>query len=140
MGYKNNPLINEPSVNTSASGWIQWHKDCKSTFGKKTANSLFLAFWAKRGATNSNANTHDLRAYAEDQGFRIEGDAIAGVIDGVYDVADTFGDIFKIGKYATIAVGVIIIGGLGMLVFSIAKQPFKAISAAASLRTGGIVK
>jgi hypothetical protein len=137
MGYKNNPLLNEPSTTTNDQGWIQWHKDCKATFGKKTANSLFSAFWAKRGATNSKANTNALRSYAESQGFQIQGDSISGIVDSIYDIGDAFGDVFKIGKYATIGVGVMLLGGVAMLIWSITKEPFKAIAAASAGATGG---
>jgi hypothetical protein len=123
-----NVFINEPSIKSDDAQWIQWHKDLKGLFGKKTANSVFLAFWKKRGS--SAANTHDLRNYAESQGFKVEASTIAGVIDGAYDVVDGIGDFFKIGKIVTISVLVILVGGIGMLVFNIAKEPVKAISAA----------
>jgi hypothetical protein len=122
------PILNEPSVKSNCSEWIQWHKDLKSVFGKKTANSIFIAFWKKRGSTS--ANTNELRTYAKDQGFSIVGGTLSGVVDSAYDVFDSFGDIFKVGKIATISIIIIVIGGLGMLIFNVARKPTAAISAA----------
>jgi F0F1-type ATP synthase assembly protein I len=127
---------NEPSIKSDAGQWIQWHKDLKRVFGKKTANSIWLAFWAKR--KSSAANTHELRSYAESQGFKVESDAIAGIIDGAYDIADTIGDVFQVTKYVGIGLAVILVGGLGILVFNIAKKPIETMKAAASLKTGGM--
>jgi hypothetical protein len=124
-----NVQLNEPSIKSNDAQWIQWHKDLKGVFGKKTANSLFIAFWKKR--QSSAANTTSLRTYAKGQGFKIEGDSvISGVIDSSYDFIDGIGDMLKIGKYATIGVIGILVIGLGMTIFNIAKEPIKAISAA----------
>jgi hypothetical protein len=122
-----NVLI-EPNQQSSDAIWIQWHKDLKSVLGKKTADSVFLAYWTARGM--DFANTHALRDYASGEGFTIDGGIIGGVLDGVYGIADNIGDVFKVGKYVTYAVLFIIIAGAGMLIFNIAKQPIEAIKAA----------
>lgn len=124
--------LNEPSIKSSDSEWIQWHKDLKGVFGKKTANSIFLAFWTKR--QSSGANTVSLRNYAKGEGFQITGDSvISGVIDSTYDFVDGIGDIFKVGKTATIVIVVVLVGGLGMAIFNIAKNPVSAMSTAAKM-------
>lgn len=122
-----NVLI-EPNKQSSDAIWIQWHKNLKTVLGKKTADSVFLQYWSARGS--DAANTHTLREYAASQGFEIKGDAISGIVDAVYDIGDNIADVFKIGKYVTYAVLIVIIGGVGMLIFNIAKQPIQAIKAA----------
>jgi hypothetical protein len=124
-----NVLI-EPNQLSSDAIWMQWHKDLKSVLGKKTADSIFLQFWTKRGS--ADANTHALREYAAGQGFTIEGDAISSIVDSVYSIGDNIGDVLKLGKYVTYAVLIVIIGGMGLLIFNIAKQPLQAIKAAKS--------
>jgi len=119
-------------MQSEASTWISWHKQLVSVFGRKTANQLFLLYWEKRGNINSKANTNALREYAEKNGFKIQGDAIAGVVDAFYDIGDAFSDVFKMGKIATIVIMVILLGGIGMLVFAIAKNPIKAGAAIAT--------
>jgi hypothetical protein len=121
-------VLNEPNQQSSDVIWIQWHKDLKSVLGKKTADSVFLQFWTKRGT--DAANTHALREYAGSQGFQIDGGVIGGVLDTVYDVADNIADVFKIGKYVSIAVIVIIVGSIGLLLFNIASKPIETIKAA----------
>lgn len=127
---KTDVRLNEPSITSDAAQWIQWHKDLVDTFGKKTANSLFLAFWTKR--KSSGANTTELRTYAQSQGFSIEGTAISGIIDGAYGFVDSIGDIFQVGKYVGIGVVVILVGGLGLLVYNVARNPAGTISAVKS--------
>jgi hypothetical protein len=125
----NTITTNEPSIRSSDDQWIQWHKDLKGVFGKKTANTIFLAFWTKR--QSSSANTASLRNYAKGEGFQITGDTvISGVMDSAYGVMDSIGDVLKVGKYTTLGIIIILVGGLGMAIFNIAREPVKAISAA----------
>ena len=51
------PSVNIPTASSSSENWIQWHKELKRFFGKKTANSLWVFAWAKRGGKNAEANT-----------------------------------------------------------------------------------
>jgi len=135
---KADPTTNIPGYNAKSDAWIQWHKELKSNFGKKVANSLFLKAWGIRG--NSSANTNELREYLKKQGITLSGSAWDSIVDAGADIGDFFGDFLSISKYAGIALGVIVIGGIGMIVFNIAKDPVKAIGTAASLRTGGLKK
>jgi len=121
-----NVLI-EPNQQSSDAIWIQWHKNLKTVLGKKTADSVFIQYWSARGS--DSANTNALREYAASQGFQINGGIIGGIVDSVYNIADSIGDVFKIGKYVSIAVIVVIVGGVGMLIFNLAKQPIEAIKA-----------
>jgi hypothetical protein len=60
------------------------------------------------------------------------------LIDKSYDVADTIGGVMNIGKYATYAIGGIVILGSALLIYNIAKNPIGSANAAIKLRTGGI--
>ena len=125
-----NVLI-EPNQQSSDAIWIQWHKDLKTVLGKKTADAVFLAYWQKRGT--DAANTHALREYAAGQGFQIDGGTIGGIVDSVYSVADNIADVFKIGKYVSIAIIVIIVGSVGLLLFNIARKPIETIKASSGV-------
>jgi hypothetical protein len=122
-----NVTINEPSIKSDSAQWIQWHKDLKSTFGKKTANSVFLAFWNKR--KSSGANTAELRDYAESQGFKIEGGSLSGIADAAYDIGDTIGDVMQVGKIVAISLTVILVAGIGLLIYNVARNPQGTITA-----------
>lgn len=129
-------LVGKPSVissmpgyNSPAENWIQWHRDLKSNFGKKIANGLWLKAWRIRGT--SSANTNDLRTYMEKQGVKIDSSAWDKVVDLGADITDAFGDIFQVTKYLGIAIGVIIVGGLGIAIYNIAKRPAESAGLAA---------
>ncbi len=122
---KADPTTNIPGYNAKSESWIEWHKELKSNFGKKIANSLFLKAWGIRG--NSSANTLDLRQYLKTNGITISESAWDSVIDAGSDVSDFFGDIFSIGKTAGIVIGVIVLGGAAMLVFNIVRNPGKTV-------------
>lgn len=126
---KADPTIDIPTISTKADGWQQWHTELVSNFGRKEANSLFLKAWGLRG--NSAANTLPLRTYLKGYGINLDESAWDKVVDTGGSIADTFGDVFKVGKYAGIALGAIVIGGLAMVVFNIAKAPGQAVGVAA---------
>lgn len=114
-----------PTVNSKSEAWIQWHKDLKSNFGKKTANSLFVKAWSIRG--NPTANTSDLREYLEKQGIKIDKSAYDSLVDTGSGVTDFFGDIFHFSKVGGMVMGAIVIGGVGMIIYNLAKNPAKSI-------------
>lgn len=125
-----------PNKKSNALTWITWHEAMKSSFGKKNANYLFSRAWNKRGGVSSVANTSDLREYLKKNGISIDKDWTASIIDTTGDFTDFFGDIFNVGKYAGIAFTVILVAGVGMLVYNVAKDPIKAAGAAAKLKGG----
>ena len=47
------------------------------------------------------------------------------------DVTDLFGDAFQVAKWSGIGLAVILVGGIGMLVFNIARRPAESIGLAA---------
>ncbi len=122
---KTDPSKNIPQVNSPSESWIQWHKDLKSYFGDKVASSLFIKAWVIRG--NAKANTSELRSYLEPEGIKISKDSWDSIVDAGSGVLSFGGDILKMGKYGAIAVGVILIGGIGLVIFNIAKNPAQAI-------------
>lgn len=118
-----------PSYNANFEEWIQWHKDLKSNFGKKVANSLWVKAWKIRGV--DSANTNELRTYMDKQGVKIDKSAWDSVVDAGADITDAFGTAFQVTKFVGIGLAVIVVGGLGMIIFNLAKDPAKAIGVGA---------
>jgi len=118
-----------PPYKSKSEDWIQWHKDLKSNFGNKIANTLWLKAWGVRGTTE--ANTSDLRKYMTSQGVKIDESKWDSVVDLGVSASDSIGTFFQAGKYVGIALGVIVIGGLAMVVYNLAKSPAKNIGVAA---------
>lgn len=118
-----------PSYNANFEEWIQWHKDLKSNFGKKIANGLWIKAWKIRGT--SNANTNELRSYMGKQGVKLDKTAWDSVVDTADNITDAFGTAFQVTQFVGIGLAVIIVGGLGMIVFNLAKDPAKAIGVGA---------
>jgi hypothetical protein len=113
-----------PNYKSEGENWIQWHKDLKSNFGKKIANSLWLKAWRVRG--NSNANTPDLRSYMEKQGIKIKKSAWDSVVDTGIGITDAIGDVFQMGAGFSVVLGIIVVGGIGYVVYKLLKDPSKA--------------
>lgn len=77
------PSVNIPTASSSSENWIQWHKELKRFFGKKTANSLWVFAWAKRGGKNAEANTSKTRTYMKSQGVNIDTTKLNSAFDSV---------------------------------------------------------
>jgi len=129
MTGKADVISGMPQYNSQAENWIQWHQDLKSNFGKKIANGLWLKAWRIRG--NSTANTSDLRKYMTKQGVKIAESTWDSIVDVGVDITDGIGTIFQATKYVGIALGVIVVGGLAMVVYNLAKDPAKNIGVGA---------
>jgi hypothetical protein len=117
-----------PSYNGKFEEWIQFHKDLDSNFGKKIANSLWIKAWKIRGI--SSANTNELRSYMEKQGVKIDKSSWDSLVDAGDNVTDAFGTAFQVTKFVGIGIAVIVVGGLAMIVFNLAKSPAKNIGVA----------
>ena len=128
---KTNPVTNIPTYNAPTESWISWHESLKDNFGKKIANQLWLKAWLIRG--NSKANTVDLRKYLDKNGIKISESAWDKIADTGSETLDFFGNAFRMGRYAGMAVG----GALLLIVlyalFNIAKEPGKAVGTALKL-------
>jgi len=127
-----------PTYNSTTDAWIQWHKELKSNFGKKMANNLWLKAWKIRGS--SKLNTSDLRSYLDKQGIKLDTNAWDNIVDLGGGITDFIGNTFQAGQVLTIGLGVIIVGGIGMLVYNIAKNPNKSISVGTAIATRGIIR
>jgi hypothetical protein len=124
------PVINSiPGFGAKSEQWIVFHKDLKSNFGKKTANSIWVKAWGLKG--NSDANNSSLRDYLDKNNIKISTSRWDDVTDFGGDALDFFGDIFTVAKWGGIALGVILLGGLAMTVYNIAKNPAQSAGTAA---------
>lgn len=120
-----------PNISTSDTGWIQYYKDLKASFGKRNAVSIWVKTWSARGGKNSNANSNTLRDYMEKQGVEIDAGGLAKIIDFGDDIVDTVTTVFKMGAilvFATIGISIL---GFSMILFNLAKEPAKNIGIAA---------
>jgi len=127
-----NPTKIIPTRTSSSSAWIEWHKTMKSRYGKKQANILFVKAWDKRAGAGTSASTNELREYMRKQGVTLDTSTLESVADTVSSGLDGIGDFFTVGKYMVLGVGVILVGGLGILVFNLVKNPIKTASTAAN--------
>lgn len=132
-----NPTKIIPNKQSSSQSWIQWHKAMKSRYGKKQANALFVKAWDMRAGTGSSASTNELREYMKSNDVVLDTTSFEDVIDTTNTGLDFIGDFFTLGKYMTIGVGVIVVGGLGLLIYNIAKNPIKSASTAANFTPTG---
>ena len=125
---KINPEKTIPTKQSSDANWIEWHKSLRQNFGRKSANQIWAYAWDKRKTIA--ANTSDLRSYMEKQGVSIDGGLglLSDAADFTSGVGDYFENVFQMSKYAGYAIGVIVIGGLGMVVYNLAKDPAKSIA------------
>lgn len=131
-------IINLPKNNSSDSVWITWYDALKSKFGRKKANSLFTANWDAQDGSNSDANTRDLREHLKNKGkLEISGGFTGELKDKVFDVGNWIGDSLVVGKYVGYALGIIVLGGIGLFVYNLAKDPEKAIKIGTAIATKG---
>ena len=132
-------IINLPKNNSSDNVWMTWYDALKSKFGRKKANSLFTANWDAQDGGNSNANTTTLRQHLEKEGkLDIKGSFAGEIKDKAFDVANFFGDYFTVGKYLGIGLAVIVVGGVGLLVYNIARKPESAVRIGTAIATKGM--
>lgn len=132
-------IRNIPTNSSSDVVWISWYDALRKTFGKKRANALFTANWDAQNGFSSDANTSDLRKHLKDKGgLEIAGSTLGEVKDQLIGIGNFFGDTFVIGKYFGVALGVIVVGGIGMLVYNIAKKPESAIRVGTAIATRGM--
>jgi len=129
-----NPTKIIPTKASTSQEWIQWHRAMRWRYGLKEANLLFVKAWGLRGGAGTSASTIELREYMNDAGVKLDTTALEDVVDTTSAGLDAVGDFFTVGKYAVLALGVIVIGGLGMLVYNVAKQPLKAASTVTGAR------
>lgn len=121
-----------PTKSSSSEEWGAWYDSMKSNLGKKKALMLFSMGWAKRGK-GTPANTAALRKKMGDEGFAIDTNGFGKLLDTANKGLDFVDDFFVAGKWMTITAGVVIVGGLGLMLYNIAKDPVRSAGAAADL-------
>jgi hypothetical protein len=90
-----------------------------------------------RAGRGSSASTNELREYMKSNGVVLDTTTFEDVNDSINTGLDFMGDVFTVGKYMTLAVGVIVVGGLGLLIYNIVKDPIKSASTAANFTPTG---
>ena len=102
-----------PALKSPDTDWIKWSDLIFRKYGNDLGKQLFINVWEKRGS--KAANTYALRSHLKDE-YDIEIDE--SVWDKIVDVGggigDTFGKIFKMGKYT-----ILVVGGIGLLVIGL---------------------
>jgi hypothetical protein len=101
---RTDPSQNIPTASSTSESWIQWHKELKRVFGKKTANSLWIFAWAKRGGRSADANTSKTRVYMKSQGVNIDTTKLNEAFD---NVKASINQGISVGKW-------VVIGSLGV--------------------------
>jgi len=134
------PEDNVPSINSTASQWIEWHKALKRDLGKATANTLWLEAWVQRGCEGYScpSNTVELREYIASQGISIEGGRWSFIPDLIDDWGDFTKRFFDLGFYTVLAIVIILVAFLGLLAWNIGRDPKGTLNAAAKLKGGMI--
>lgn len=132
-------IINVPKNNSSENVWITWYDALKNKFGRKKANSLFTANWDAQSGSGSDANTTTLRQHLKKEGkLDLKGSFAGEIKDKVFDVGNFLGDYITVGKYLGIGLGVVVLGGLGLFVYNLAKDPDKAVRIGTAVATRGM--
>lgn len=110
-----------PTQSSTGDDWVQWHRDLKKYFGKKTANTLWLSAWDER--EGKKANTRALRQYMERQGVDIDEGGFAKATDKFLNFTDMIGNIMRIGGITAIVVAGFILVVLGIALYNVARNP-----------------
>lgn len=134
---KLDPSKSVPTRQSPAEKWVAWHQSLKKNFGRKTANMIWVDAWEQRGS--SQANTVALREYMAKNGLEVTGSTWDDIKDFGSGVGDFIGDQFQMGQYTAWALTGIVLLGAGMLVYNIARQPFRAADKALQIRTAGLL-
>ena len=132
-------IINIPRNNSIDNVWITWYDALKSKFGRKKANSLFSANWDAQNGSGSDANTTTLRQHLQKVcKLDIKGSVAGEIKDKFFDVGNFLGDYITVGKYLGLGLGVILVGGVGLFVYNLAKDPDNAVRIGTAVATRGM--
>lgn len=114
-------LKSMPTFKSKDIEWINWYKKIRSRYGRTDAARIFIATWTKRGS--KDANTIELRKLVSADGINIDDSIWNKVADLGGGISDAFGSAMKVGKVTAYVVGGILVLGLTMFVFNLAKTP-----------------
>jgi len=116
-----NPVDTIPTKASKGQEWKAWYLELKKRYGKKTANTLFVKAWSKRGS--DSAITNDLDQELKKNGVNVQRGSLASIQEGAYNVLETVGDVFSMGKYVWIG-GMILVGvPVFILLVQVARKP-----------------
>ena len=125
---KIDPVSAIPQYNSGFEEWISWYDSLKQNFGKKQANALWVKAWKIRG--NSSANTNELRSYMKKHGVTIDKSSWDSIVDTTVAAGDFFGTTIGVSRFLGITLGVIVVGGLGLAIYNLAKRPAESLGTA----------
>lgn len=128
---KADPISSIPQVGAKPEEWINFDKVLVSNFGRKVASTIWLKAWKLRGS--AAANTLDLRKYMQGQGIKLSETAWDSLVDVGGSAIDHITSIFQMGKYASYAVGGIILLGLTVAIVHAARHPDQVVTVAKTL-------
>lgn len=138
IGFRGEPQNNIPTRSSGGDEWASWYMSLKSNFGRKKSNEIFLKAW-KIIADKDKANTEYLRDVLESEGkIKLQGSSIDSIVDLGGDIGDNLGDIFTASKWLGITMGGIVVLGIGLLIYNIARKPEIVVGAAVKAAKGGI--
>lgn len=122
------PDKNLPSINDVDQIWIDWHKNLVTSIGRSQAN----LYWSKyyNIVKPDKATTNYLIDYAEKQGIKIDRTALQSLGNVFSGIGDFAAGAFGVIKYTGIALLVIVVGGIALVVYNVAKNPNKTIDIA----------
>ena len=121
-------VVSMPNRASGSDAWVAWHEQLKKYLGKKQANIIWLKAWQRRKGQNASSNA--LRQYMKKQDVEIDKSTLESLSDFKSNALDYIGDFYTAGKFLTIALGVIVVGGTGMIIYNLAKDPNKTIDIA----------
>jgi len=121
MSYQS--VQNIPTRNSDDIVWINWYKDLRKTLSVKQANSIFAMAWSAQDASNSDANTSELRLEMEKYGIEISGNVLGTFADFGKKTAGYFGDIFEYYKWISLGLGTVFAVSLGVFFWQLGTKP-----------------
>jgi hypothetical protein len=125
--------LNLPGVNSSAAQWKNWHIALKGCVGKNNANQLFTMQYDKVGYDS----TTELRKYMESQGVQLDRDVADRLTDTGMGAYNFIGGMFEFSSGVAMIVVVMILGGAGVLLYNMAKDPDTAVRVGTAVATKG---
>ena len=127
--------LNIPTSQSDVSFWIEWHRALKRCVGPNKANSLWTDAWGRFGSEGKN--TYELRQYLTSQGITIEQGVLAHYTDALGGVGSFIGTNIKFGQIMGMSLGIILVGGVGMIIYQMTKSPENITRSVAAIGTKG---
>lgn len=123
-----------PTQSSSATTWVQWHKSLKKCVGKSNANQLWMLNFEKEVPDT----TVEMREYMRSQGVDLDRDIADRLTDFGSGVYSYLGGAFDLASIISVSLLLIIVGGLGLMIFNIVRTPEGSTRLAAGIATRGM--